>query len=193
MTREKMLKRSIPTQFQARTDENENPVIEGYFVVFNSNYDMGCGMSESIAPNAFDVSGDIRALINHDTTLVVGRTAAHTLTLKPDDYGIWGRIEINRNDSDAMNMYHRVKRGDVSQCSIGFIITEESTEIRDNGDIHWTITKGELFEVSCCTFPAYEETGIAARSQEKAEIIKRQRDAWRINMMKKLKGEKENA
>lgn len=187
MTGEKLI-RSKPTKFETRESDDGNPTIEGYFVVFNSVYDMGNGMTESIAAGAFDVSGDIRALINHDTTLVVGRTAAHTLTLKPDDYGLWGRIEINKNDSDAMNMYHRVKRGDVSQCSVGFIIESEETEIRENGDIHWTITRGKLLEVSCCTFPAYEETDIKARANEKSEILKRKKEAWKAKMIKKLKG-----
>ncbi|MGF2525890.1 HK97 family phage prohead protease, partial [Ralstonia pseudosolanacearum] len=72
--------RSIPSQFTTREDGGD-PTIEGYFAVFNSLYEIAPGMTESVAPGAFSktLSGDIRALINHDTTLVLGRTKAHTL------------------------------------------------------------------------------------------------------------------
>lgn len=147
--------REFKTDFQARAEENGDKVIEGYFAVFNSVYDMGYGMSESIAPGAFTstLADDIRALVNHNTDLVLGRTKVGTLTLRQDERGLWGRIVINPNDTDAMNLYARVQRGDVSQCSIGFDILTEDTEYRGDGTIHWTITEIKLYEVSCCTLP----------------------------------------
>lgn len=175
--------RSAPTEFQTREDGN-NLSIEGYFAVFNSNYDIAPGLSESIAPGAFtsSMSGDIRALINHDTTLVLGRTKAGTLTLREDTHGLWGHVDINPNDVDAMNLYERVKRGDVDQCSIGFDIRSEDTDIGEDGSIHWTLKDVDLWEVSCCTFPAYQETNIAARANERDTILKRQAEAWREKM-----------
>ncbi len=180
--------RSVPTEFNTRED-GEKLSIEGYFAVFDSNYEIAPGMSESIRSGAFSdtISGDIRALINHDTTLVLGRTKANTLELREDSHGLWGHITINPNDGDAMNLYERVKRGDVDQCSIGFDIRSEDTEISPDGDIHWTITGVDLFEVSCCTFPAYEETNIAARSAERDEIQKREKQAWREKMKARLR------
>ena len=180
--------RSIASNFTTRED-GEDLKIEGYFAVFNSNYDIGPGMSESIAPGAFGntLAEDIRALVNHDTTLVLGRTSAHTLELREDERGLWGRISINPKDTDAMNLYERVKRGDVSQCSFGFEIVREDTEISENGDVHWTIQEVRLFEVSCCTFPAYESTNISAREEQRKEILKRETEAWRAKMKERLK------
>lgn len=182
--------RTISTEFQTRED-GEDLKIEGYFAVFDSVYEMAPGLSESIAPGAFSktLSKDIRALTNHDTTLVLGRTKAHTLELREDSHGLWGSIRVNRNDSDAMNLYERVKRGDVDQCSFGFDIRSEDTDIREDGSIHWTLREVDLYEVSCCTFPAYEETSISARSHERDEIQKRELMAWKENARKKLKGE----
>lgn len=179
--------RCVPSQFNTRED-GDKPCIEGYFAVFDSNYEIGPGMSESIAPGAFSdtLSGDIRALINHDTTLVLGRTKAGTLTLKEDSRGLWGHIDINPDDVEAMNLYSRVKRGDVDQCSFGFQIRSEDTDIRENGDVHWTIKAVELFEVSCCTFPAYEATNISARSEQRDELRKRKMDAWRASMKERI-------
>ena len=174
-------------EFQTREDSGEL-IIEGYFAVFNSNYEMWEGASESIAPGAFDSSlaGDIRALTNHDTTLVLGRTKANTLELKSDSHGLWGRVKVNPKDSDAVNTYERVKRGDVDQCSIGFMIRSEETDFRDDGSIHWTITDVELFEVSVCTFPAYEETGVTARHRDADELKKRANEAWKMQMRERL-------
>ena len=179
----------MPTEFKTREDSDALS-IEGYFAVFNSNYEIGAGMSESIAPGAFtsSLANDVRALINHDTTLVLGRTKANTLELKEDSHGLWGRINVNPNDVDAMNLYERVKRGDVDQCSFGFEIRSEDTDISENGDIHWTIRDVNLFEVSCCTFPAYKETNISAREHDRDVIQKRERDAWVQKMLTRLKG-----
>ena len=186
--------RTASTKFNTR-DEDGKLSIEGYFAVFDSVYQIAPDMSESIAVGAFDntLSGDIRALINHDTTLVLGRTKANTLQLRTDSHGLWGHIDINPNDSDAMNLYNRVQRGDVDQCSFGFDILNEETDFREDGSVHWTIKEVELFEVSPCTFPAYEETNIAARTKERDELLKRKSEAWKEKMLKKLKGETDNA
>lgn len=174
-------------EFTTREDSGEM-VIEGYFAVFDSNYEMWEGASESIAQGAFksSVGGDIRALTNHDTTLVLGRTKVHTLELQEDSHGLWGRITINPKDSDAVNTYERVKRGDVDQCSIGFMILSEETDFRADGSIHWTITDVELFEVSVCTFPAYEETSVSARHRDADELKKRAHEAWKLQMRERL-------
>lgn len=180
--------RSVPTKFETREDDNGQLVISGYFSVFNSIYEIGPGMSESVAPGTFlsSLSGDVRALTNHDSTLVLGRTTAGTLKLREDDVGLWGDVIINPKDSDAVNTYERVKRGDVSQCSFGFRITKEDTEVKDDGSVHWTIREVELYEVSVCTFPAYEATNVQARSEQLAEIRAREFDAWKENMMRRI-------
>lgn len=181
--------RSHPTEFNTRED-GDKKYIEGYFAVFNSVYEIAPGMSETIAPGAFSRTlqgGDIRALINHDTTLVLGRTKAHTLELREDERGLWGKVEINPNDSDAMNLYTRVSRGDVDGCSFGFNIVQEETEFLDNGDIRWTLQDVDLFEVSACTFPAYESTNISARQAQADDIRKRELDAWKMKMKERAK------
>ena len=179
--------RPISSNFITRED-GEALSIEGYFAVFNSDYEILPGMTESIAPGAFSSSlaNDVRALVNHDTTLVLGRTAAHTLELRQDEHGLWGKVQVNPNDSDAMNLYERVKRGDVDGCSFGFEIRDEETEFLPTGDVHWLIKDVNLFEVSCCTFPAYKETNIVARQHDREVIQKRQLDAWRAEMKGRL-------
>lgn len=181
--------RGIPQAFQTRDDSGEKYIC-GYFVVFNSDYTIWDGATESVDPHAFDetLDADIRCLIDHDTRLVLGRTKSGTLTLRIDEKGLYGEVKINEADQDAMNLYERVKRGDVDQCSFGFDIVKEEYEEREN-DVHWTIKKVILYEVSVCTFPAYEETEVSARKKDYGSIKKREVDAWKIKMLEKLKGE----
>lgn len=184
--------RSTAHNFITREDETGDKYISGYFSVFNSNYEMWQGATESIAPGAFDgaLDDDIRCLINHDTTLVLGRTKSETLSLRVDEKGLWGEVLINEKDQDALNAYERVKRGDVDQCSFGFdILSEERTEDPITGDVHWTIKSVKLYEVSVVTFPAYEDTGVIARKREYDEIKKRKSEEWKKSMITKLKGE----
>ena len=172
--------RAALTQFEAREEENR-PHITGYFSVFDGVYEIGPGMTESVDRHAFDntIGGDIRALINHNSDMVLGRTKAHTLELRIDEHGLWGDILINPNDQDAMNLYERVRRGDVDQCSFGFRIISEETDFREDGSIHWRITEVELFEVSVCTFPAYEDTNVSAREAQRRELSKNRLDDWK--------------
>lgn len=183
--------RALPTKFEVRTEEDGKKYIEGYFAVFNSDYNIAPGMSESIAPGAFTKSlgNDIRCLTDHDTRLVLGRTTAGTFEVRQDEIGLYGKALVNPKDQDALNTQARVDRGDVNQASIGFNIISQDSDIRDDGSVHWTIREIELFECSVCTFPAYEETNIFARSKEKEEIFKRKDEAWKLRMKNKLKGE----
>ena len=180
--------RDIQSTLEVRS-ENEKPIIEGYFVVFDSETELFKNGFEKIAKGAFDntLGNDIRALINHDTRLVLGRNKSDTLKLTVDDHGLYGVIDINQNDTDAMNLYERVKRGDVSQCSFGFNILNESVEHRENGSTLWTIEEIDLHEVSVCTFPAYADTGVEARKSEVEAHEKRKLEQWKNNMKERIK------
>ena len=164
-------------KLQTRADNNETDEmkIEGYFVVFNSETKLFENYYEEISDKAFkDIDlTDIRALADHDTAKVLGRTKSKTLTLKVDEKGLFGEITINPEDSEAVNLYQRVKRGDIDQCSFGFSILNETMEQREDGTTKWTITEIELFEVSVVTFPAYSDTSVEARSAQIKQLEKR--------------------
>lgn len=176
--------------------EGDELYVEGYFSVFNSTYSFdiwGEHYEETILPGAFsDVLGDdIRALTNHDTSQVLGRTHAGTLSLRQDERGLWGSIRINRADRAAMDLYARVQRGDVDQCSFGFDggSTVERRVPLEGGGVRWEIEKiTRLYEVSVCTFPAYESTSVSAREAEVRDLRKRERELWQESMRSRLRG-----
>ena len=174
--------------FQTRAEDGRL-YIDGYFAVFNSEYWLWDRAFETIDPGAFSLEADtdVRALTNHDTTLVLGRTTVGTLQLRVDEKGLYGTILINEKDQDAVNLYERVRRGDVSQCSFGFDILQESTEYRDDGITVFHLQRVKLWEVSVCTFPAYEDTGVQARMAEVETARKRELEEWRERMRTRLK------
>ena len=179
--------RAITGDFTVR-DEGDQLRLEGYFAVFGSTYELWPGATESIDLHAFDdcLTDDVRCLVNHDTRLVLGRTKAGTLTLRVDNHGLFWSVVINKRDTDAMNLYSRVQRKDVDQCSFGFDILEQETEYREDGSVHWTLKKVKLYEVSCVTFPAYTETSVEARQREFEQIKKRELDAWKARQKGRL-------
>ncbi|GIO63572.1 HK97 family phage prohead protease [Paenibacillus cineris] len=190
MDRDQKVTRSMPSQLKTRAEqESQDMFIEGYFAVFNQQTELWPGAYEELAPEAFSetLGNDVRALINHDTTLVLGRNKSGTLELKADSHGLWGRVKINPNDTDAVNMYERVKRGDVDQCSFGFNILQEDVDYRDDGGIKWTIHKVDLHEVSVCTFPAYAATGVQARKAEVQQHRERQLQQRKQQLKARLK------
>ena len=178
-------------KLQTRADNNETDEmkIEGYFVVFNSETKLFENYYEEISDKAFkdiDLS-DIRALADHDTAKVLGRTKSQTLSLSVDEKGLFGEITINKNDSEAVNLYERVKRGDIDQCSFGFNILDETMDTRADGSTKWTITEIELFEVSVVTFPAYADTAVEARSEQMKQLEKRNLQTRKQQLKERIK------
>jgi len=156
-------------ELRVESDDTGEPTkFVGYAAVFNSRTDLGW-YHEEIAPGAFtraiEENQDVRALINHDANLVLGRTTAGTLTLTEDDHGL--RMEIDPPDTTAArDLMTLVERGDVSQCSFGFIAQkEEWADDDDDGEVRRLIDC-DLFDCSVVTFPAYPDTEVDARSVE---------------------------
>lgn len=185
--REKKQVRTMQCTLETR--DEQRPVIEGHFAVFDIETELYPGVYETIDRGAFDgaLVDDVRALVNHDTTLVLGRNKAGTLELSTDDIGLFGSIQINTSDTDAMNLYRRVQRGDVTQCSFGFDIVDEESEYREDGTAHFKIKKVRLYEVSVCTFPAYPETGVSAREAQIKEHKQRALAAWKQKQKERVK------
>ena len=163
---------------KTRSAYGDDLIVEGYFAVFDEVYEVWPGVTESIQRGAFanSIGQDVRALYNHNADQILGRTSAGTLELKEDDRGLWGRIKINSKDTEAVNVYERIARGDITGCSFGFEIKSERWEQKDDNSIHYTIEEVDpLYEVSPCVFPAYEATSVSSRGKDLEEIRKRSR------------------
>lgn len=189
----KYRKAYFPCDLEVREEpESGGKYIEGYFAVFDKVTELWPGCYEKIAPGAFTdslVKNDIRCLFNHNTDLVLGRESAKTLELKEDSTGLWGRVKINDEDPQAVGVYARVKRKDITGCSFGFYEEDngDGPEFRD-GNTYWTIHRADTHEVSICTFPAYPQTEIEARKQEFGECKKRELETRREKLRERIGG-----
>lgn len=172
------------TNFSTRSDEEtQTRTISGYAAVFNSPTRLWEDLDEVIAPGAFSRainSSDVRCLFNHDWSNVLGRTKSGTLRLSEDERGL--KFEVDLPDTTvARDLIKSMERGDINQCSFGFIPTEETWDYNSTPMLR-TIHEVELYEVSIVPLPAYEDTEAALRSKEDLEKVVEKRK----NLIKKI-------
>lgn len=178
------------TDFKVRAKENDDKCLEGYFIRFNEETELWPGAYEEVDPGAVTNSlkdNDIRCLFNHDTSIVLGRTGNNTLELKTDDEGVFGKVKINPNDKQAMDILARIERGDINACSFGFNIISEEIQNRDDGTVKFILKEIDLHEVSPVTFPAYPTTSIEARKKDIEKYEQRKLKLRKEKLKERLK------
>lgn len=134
--------------------------LEGIAASYNTlSQDLG-GFKERIAPGAFTRSlkskPDVKCLVNHDASRVLGRTKSGTLTLKDTSDGLWFRCELDKKQQSHNDIYAAIKRGDISECSFAFTVAPNGDTWKQNVR---TLTDVDLFDVSVVTYPAYNQEG----------------------------------
>ncbi len=160
--------------FRAAEDGTPNKV-EGHAAVFNVMseplWELG-GACEMILPGAFTRAiaegDDVKALINHDASLLLARSSSGTLQLAEDEVGLWFSFTLP-NTSYANDLKESMQRGDISQCSFAFCIDDADMQMRD-GQPCQMIRSVSLSDVSVVTYPAYPQTDAALRSHYEAII-----------------------
>lgn len=156
--------------YAAVYDQRSEPIFGAFYEV----------IKRGAFATALDGTDDVRALFDHDSAMVLGRTKAKTLRLSDDAHGL--KVEIDLPDTAmARDLAQSIERGDIDQMSFGFrtIKDEWTWEKTKDGivvDIR-TLVAVELFDVSVVTYPAYSQTEVALRS----------RDAWRSSKQGRLR------
>lgn len=174
-------RRYVAGELRVKMDEEEMPEghpkkkkMMGYAAKFNSrSVDLG-GFQEVLAPGAFDRAlkeqHDVRALIDHDPSKILGRTTSGTLRLEVDSTGLL--VENDLPDTQpARDLVVSMERGDVTGMSFGFRVMPDGDHwARDeDGILLRTVHDLELFDVSAVTYPAYPQTEVSARCLEMAK------------------------
>lgn len=160
-----------PDISEIRAVDDENPKITGYAAKYNIFTNLGWFM-EKIKAGAFDevLDNDVRCLKNHDANLILGRTANKTLQLKSNTVGLHFENEMP-DTTTGKDTLQEVRRGDLSGCSFAFTVSEDDWKYFDDKPAERTIIKIErLFDVGPVTYPAYEDTSVAARSFDKHKV-----------------------
>ena len=170
-------------------EEGGEMIIQGYAALYNNETDLGV-FKETIAPGAFDevLKDDVRALINHDPSLILGRSSAGTLVLSTDERGLKYEVKLGEQQY-AKDLYTSIKRGDISQSSFAFTIQDQSwSEDRSTRTVQKV---AKLLDVSPVTYPAYTEATVSARKDEEPKEVRSEK-VEKIKSKKIKKGKKMN-
>jgi HK97 family phage prohead protease len=167
-------RRYLPnSQVEARS-VGGRAVIAGYAAVFGANSKNLGGFVEVVGRGAFTKTvkeADVRAYVNHDPNLILGRTASGSLKLSLDDNGLHYEIMAG-NRSYETDLMESIERGDVNQSSFAFSVVGpegESWGYNADGFPQRTLNEVRLYDVSPVSNPAYEDTttGLGERSLHK--------------------------
>lgn len=168
--------RMLPLTELRVSDHEDKHEFVGHAAVFDSWSETLGGIfpfKEKVRKGAFKQSigaDDIRALFNHDPNYVLGRNKVGTLELEEDDIGL--RVKITPPETSwAKDLATSIRRGDISQMSIGFVV-EEDKWTTDNGIDTRELIKVRLFDVSTVTFPAYTQTDVGIRAMDEYKSYK---------------------
>jgi uncharacterized protein len=164
-----------------RTDDSKFQ-LSGIAAAYNSLSQNLGGFKEKIAPGAFSRSlrekADVKALFNHDPSKILGRTKSGTLVLSDSPEGLRWVCQLDRTNSDHVNVYSAVKRGDLSECSFAFTVPAggDQWDDSDGSDpaVHAirTLRDVNLMDVSCVAYPAYAQgTAVGARARKPGAVV----------------------
>ena len=165
----KMERRSIDFEVRAET-EGDKPIIEGTAAIFNKRAMIRPGVYEEIKTGAFDEAlkaSDVRALFNHNPSLILGRQSAGTLELRVDRKGMHYKI-LPPDTQMAKDVIISIKRGDITGSSFSFDVAVDGAEFRmiKDGVLRTVNVFAEIGDVGPVTYPVWEETKSAARSRD---------------------------
>ena len=166
-------KRNVAEGVELRSAEDGTRTLVGYAAVFNAESgDLG-GFTERVAPGAFAKTigeADVRAVMNHDASLVLGRNRAGTLRLEEDAHGL--RYEVDLPDTmTGRDVATLIERGDVSGSSFKFRVIKQEWDRTEDREVPLrTLSEVALADVGPVTYPAYEATDGALALRALAEL-----------------------
>lgn len=174
-------RRFVQTEFEVRTTPTGGAIVEGHGAMFwRLSSNLG-GFVEQVSDIAFDRTlgdnPDVRALINHEPSAILGRTRSGTLRLAKDSQGLHYEIDMPERQ-DARDLLVSMGRKDITQSSFGFYVMSKGEEWgeTDQGMPLRTLTAVSLHngDVSPVTYPAYEDSdsGIAGRALRSLAAIR---------------------
>lgn len=156
----------LSDEIELRVEDGVNgPTLSGYAARFNVWSEKMFGFREMVKPGAFKKTikeADIRALINHNGDLILGRNKANTLELIENNLGLKYSVPLGQQ-SYALDLVESIKRGDITGNSFAFRTISDRWGTQDGEEIR-ELLEVQLFDVGPQTYPAYPQTSLSVRS-----------------------------
>ena len=142
-------------------------------------------------------SSNIVFLYNHDYNQVIARANKGKGTLNIDlrDDGVYFDLEVP-NTTMGNDLLENIRLGNITQCSFGFNYANEEGAYKDEkiGDVWYrNVYKiGELYDLSAVTYPAYDDTYVNARMQERSKMEDKLKETEEIQKEVRAEEKKED-
>ena len=175
---------------ELRFDADDNEVkLRGVAVPYENQIDYGGWFREEFSKRAFkDGIGESVVLLANHQGLPYARTGAETLEFKEKADGLHYGAMIDTRDPDAMGLYVKIDRRDLTGVSVGFV-AKEVRWIWGDGEEELDrriIVRAELHEISVTPMPAYVDTNVEIDDRSLA-IVKECR-SLRVDNVKAERG-----
>lgn len=180
--------------------ENEGRHISGKAISFDTESNdigfieilhRGCITQELID------SSNIVFLYNHDYNQVIARANKGKGTLNIDlrDDGVYFDLDVPQTTM-GNDLLENIRLGNITQCSFGFRYANEEGAYKDEkiNDVWYrNVYKiGELFDLSAVTYPAYDDTYVNARMQERSKMEDKLKETEEIQKEEEIRSEEKS-
>ncbi|MEC1436547.1 MULTISPECIES: HK97 family phage prohead protease [Bacillus subtilis group] len=191
MSKEVEIRTSQEGALKAHSNDDGPKVISGYALKFGTrSHNLG-GFIEMIDKRALDQTdmSDVRALIDHDPSKILGRTSAGTLKLEVDDIGL--RFDVTLpNTQYASDLYENLRVGNISNCSFGFMLGKDGDSFTRDQETGLPLRSlrniSKLTDVSVVTYPAYEDTDVTIAKRNLQQYKERNRNPEKEKLLLQL-------
>ena len=191
MSKDVEIRTSQEGTLKAHSDDDGPKVISGYALKFGTrSHNLG-GFIEMIDKRALDQTdmSDVRALIDHDPSKILGRTSAGTLKLEVDDIGL--RFDVTLpNTQYASDLYENLRVGNISNCSFGFMLGKDGDSFTRDQETGLPLRSlrniSKLTDVSVVTYPAYEDTDVTIAKRNLQQYEERNRNPEKEKLLLQL-------
>ncbi|WP_367387430.1 HK97 family phage prohead protease [Bacillus vallismortis] len=191
MSKEVEVRTSQEGSLKAHSEDDGPKVISGYALKFGTrSHNLG-GFIEMIDKRALDHTdmSDVRALIDHDPSKILGRTSAGTLKLEVDDIGL--RFDVTLpNTQYASDLYENLRVRNISNCSFGFMLGKDGDSFTRDQETGLPLRSlrniSKLTDVSVVTYPAYEDTDVTIAKRNLQQYEERNRNPEKEKLLLQL-------
>ena len=149
------------------TETTSDMQIQGYALLFEQPTILfeedGIKYKEVIDQHALDGVDlfDVCLRYNHDEGhTILARTRGGSLNLTVDENGLYFEAKI-ADTTQGRDIYTLIKDGLISGCSFGFVVKEDSYDVKTH--TRRILSFDKIYEISVVDLPAYEGATVSAR------------------------------